>query len=257
MPQYDKTGDTDSAINANPRVGIVIVCHNNQETILTTIQSVIQQDYPAITLLIIDNGSSDNSETTIRQLMKDIKTDHIEGDETFTMGFIENIPTIFIHCMHQSNSADAKNKAILALWQSVKYYMFLGAQDYIAVNKVSASTKIVEDDPRVGIVYGDIKINDYVEFTQPYNRDSLEQTSYIPSDAFISKTAIEHANTFNPKFSQYSHWDLFLRITESFAAVHIPLVMSHTVSLQQTTENENEYQTIIDTAQKRKSHNEV
>lgn len=51
-----------------PLVSIVIPCYNHAEFVKETIQSVIDQDYKNIELIIIDDGSSDNSVEVIREM---------------------------------------------------------------------------------------------------------------------------------------------------------------------------------------------
>ena len=51
-----------------PLVSIVIPCYNHAQFVQETIQSVIDQDYENIELIIIDDGSKDNSVEIIQQM---------------------------------------------------------------------------------------------------------------------------------------------------------------------------------------------
>lgn len=53
----------------NPLVSIVIPCYNHAQFVQETIQSVIDQDYENIELIIIDDGSNDNSVEVIQQMI--------------------------------------------------------------------------------------------------------------------------------------------------------------------------------------------
>lgn len=53
-----------------PLVSIVIPCYNHEKYVQESIQSVIEQDYDNIELIIIDDGSSDNSVTKIKEMIQ-------------------------------------------------------------------------------------------------------------------------------------------------------------------------------------------
>lgn len=52
-----------------PLVSIVIPCYNHAQFVQETIQSVIDQDYENIELIIIDDGSKDNSVEVIQEMI--------------------------------------------------------------------------------------------------------------------------------------------------------------------------------------------
>ena len=52
-----------------PLVSIVIPCYNHAQFVQETIQSVIDQDYKNIELIIIDDGSKDNSVEVIQEMI--------------------------------------------------------------------------------------------------------------------------------------------------------------------------------------------
>lgn len=52
-----------------PLVSIVIPCYNHSQFVQETIQSVIDQDYENIELIIIDDGSKDNSVEVIQEMI--------------------------------------------------------------------------------------------------------------------------------------------------------------------------------------------
>jgi len=53
----------------HPLVSIVIPCYNHAQFVQETIQSVIDQDYENIELIIIDDGSKDNSVEVIQEMI--------------------------------------------------------------------------------------------------------------------------------------------------------------------------------------------
>lgn len=56
-------------MNKQPLVSIVIPCYNHTQFVQESIQSIINQDYENIELIIIDDGSKDNSVNVIQQMI--------------------------------------------------------------------------------------------------------------------------------------------------------------------------------------------
>lgn len=58
----------------DPRtVSVVIPCYNNERYVGGTIESVLQQDYPDIDIVVVDDGSTDNSLGEIRRFDDHVK----------------------------------------------------------------------------------------------------------------------------------------------------------------------------------------
>ena len=54
----------------NPLVSIVIPCFNVEKYIEETVNSVIQQDYKNLEIIIIDDGSTDKTREVIKRIEK-------------------------------------------------------------------------------------------------------------------------------------------------------------------------------------------
>lgn len=64
-------------MNSQPVVSIICVCYNHERFVRDAIQSVLDQSYPNIELIVIDDGSSDNSVEIIKSMnvtLIDLKT---------------------------------------------------------------------------------------------------------------------------------------------------------------------------------------
>ena len=52
-----------------PLVSVIIPCYNHADFVQETIRSVIEQNYKNIELIIIDDGSKDNSVEKIKKIV--------------------------------------------------------------------------------------------------------------------------------------------------------------------------------------------
>ena len=57
-------------MNFNPLVSVTLLCYNHERYIAKAIESVISQTYKNIELIIVDNGSTDNSKNIIKSEIK-------------------------------------------------------------------------------------------------------------------------------------------------------------------------------------------
>lgn len=48
------------------KISLITVCYNSEETILETLRSVMEQDYPALEYILVDGGSSDGTLGLVR-----------------------------------------------------------------------------------------------------------------------------------------------------------------------------------------------
>lgn len=55
---------------SSPLVTVIIPCYNHAQFVAKAIDSVLAQDYPAVQLIVIDDGSSDNSVEVLKGLAK-------------------------------------------------------------------------------------------------------------------------------------------------------------------------------------------
>jgi len=57
--------------NEQPPVSIIIPAYNEELNAVRTVQSLLQQDYPGLQIVFVDDGSTDNTYQTVRETYKD------------------------------------------------------------------------------------------------------------------------------------------------------------------------------------------
>jgi len=177
------------------------------------IDSIVMQDYRPINIMIVDDGSIDNPLSVAKQKS------------------VENLDVNI--CMIRNESAlgpaAARNSAISKVWDETDVFMMLDADDLYLQGKVSKSVKkYIANPDQIGIVYTDAIIENINtgtkihEFRMPFDREELERECIISNTPLISKAALGTVGGYDEEMRTCEDWDLWLRITEHFTAVHIP-----------------------------------
>jgi poly-beta-1,6-N-acetyl-D-glucosamine synthase len=74
----------------NPKVSIIIPAWNEEVGIIKTVKSVISNDYENIEVIIVNDGSTDNSDKIIKQFIKYLKINKIPGHDKIEYVYQEN-----------------------------------------------------------------------------------------------------------------------------------------------------------------------
>jgi GT2 family glycosyltransferase len=114
-----------------PRVDIIVLNWNGLRDTLHCLQSLKRADYPAFRVLVVDNGSSDASSTSIRQRFPEVTL--IENSENLGFTGGNNIG------MRQ------------ALEEEADYVLLLNNDTEVAPDAVRLLVETAESDPRIGI----------------------------------------------------------------------------------------------------------
>ena len=122
---------------ATPLVSIGVPVYNGAETLATALESLVNQDYPNIELIISDNASTDNTlKICERFWCLDSRVQIIR--KSVNEGAVGNFRTVL-------EAADGK------------YFMWAAADDYWCPEFVSRLVPLLEHDPSVGVAMSGIE----------------------------------------------------------------------------------------------------
>jgi glycosyltransferase involved in cell wall biosynthesis len=189
----------------NPLVSIIIPFFNAEKFIKEAILSVLAQTYQAWELLLVDDGSTDNSTDIARQYSERYpsKVHYLEHDD------------------HQNHGKSvSRNRGILDA--SGEYVAFLDADDVWLPSALEEQVTILESHPEAAMVYGPVQWwyswtgepedlrRDYVEelgvtpntVIQPPTILTLflQNKAAVPSDILVRRETIERFGRFQEDF---------------------------------------------------------
>ncbi|NQV01643.1 MAG: glycosyltransferase family 2 protein, partial [Bacteroidia bacterium] len=128
-----------------PLISVIIPVYNSEKFIRIAVENVMAQNYPAIELIIVDDGSTDQTKEIIMEIPYDIR---------------------FFHQPNEGPAA-ARNRGIRDA--SGEYYAFLDADDLWPENNLHLLLEEIEKDRDLEVVRGHAQVfsniaNDRMEF---------------------------------------------------------------------------------------------
>ena len=121
----------------NPLVSIVIPCYNHENFVQDTIQSIIDQTYENIELIVIDDGSQDNSVTKIQQMIEHCKQRFVRFE-----------------------FRDRPNKGLSATlneaveWCKGEYFSAIASDDIMIDKKTAIQVNLLNENQHITAVFG-------------------------------------------------------------------------------------------------------
>lgn len=190
-----------------PLVTVYITNHNYEKFIRQAIESVLCQTMDDYELIIIDDGSSDNS----RAIIEEYKTH-------------PKILTVF----QQNKGLNVTNNIALRLARG-KYIMRLDADDYLDENALTILSGALEREPEVGLVFPDYYMIDtdgsITEIVCRHNFDDVELMDMPAHGActMLRKECLEGLGGYDESFKCQDGYDLWIRFIGKYEVRNINL----------------------------------
>jgi glycosyltransferase involved in cell wall biosynthesis len=199
----------------NPTVSVIIPTHNRAKLIGKAIKSVLNQTYQDFEIIIVDDGSTDNTEETVKSF------------NNFKIRYIS-------HSNNRGISA-ARNTGIRA--SRGKYIALLDSDDEWLPEKLDQQIKVFQNaSSEVGVVCSwsyniDEKGNYISKRCLPkkdgYIYEDLLSTNPISvPTVLIRKECFHRVGLFDNLLNAQQDWDMWIRIAKyyKFVLIKIPLV---------------------------------
>lgn len=192
--------------NKQPLVSVVIPCYNHEMFVKDSIQSVIDQNYDNIELIIIDDGSKDCSVLKIKEM-------------------IEICEQRFVRFEFRSRAniglSATLNEALY--WSKGKYFSAIASDDLMLNSKTSIQVSYMENMPYTSALFGSadyineigkIKINDSLQEQEYKFEDILlnECMFYAPTQ-MLRLDMVKEVGGYNPNIL-VEDWYMWLKLAE-------------------------------------------
>ena len=214
-----------------PLVSVICLSYNHEAYVVESLNSVINQTYPNIELLIADDYSTDNSVGIIQK-------------------WLENHPNVFF-LANEKNLGNTKTFNQLAKKAKGEFIIDLAADDILLPNCIEKQVNTFQNSNyrSLGIVYGNlIEIDEkgnfisnyYTEEDHPESGDIYKMvvgrtTKICSVSSMIKKSVLEKLGYYDENLA-YEDLDLWIRTSREYEFEYIPeilakkRVLSHSLS---------------------------
>jgi glycosyltransferase involved in cell wall biosynthesis len=192
-------------------VSVVIPCYNQGRYLREAIHSVLSQTYRDIEIIVVDDGSTDNTrEVATRE------------------------PVRYVSQTNQGLSA-ARNRGIGE--GQGEFFVFLDADDRLFPDGIRAGVEALAEHPNCAFAYGNYREIDTSGTVQYESNRSLQvmadyqtllRSNCIEMHATViyRSNALEDAGTFDPDLNACEDYDLYLRIARRLPICHFDALVA-------------------------------
>lgn len=194
----------------NNLVTVGVALYNHENFILKCLESIVKQTYKNIELIVIDDGSPDNS--------FQIAKDYLES-QSFNKNF--KIYT-------RSNKGMCNTLNEIAKQANGKYISFVGSDDYWFLNKIEEQVIFLESHPHYALVHSNSQVvdnddnkKDILDYSTKKNAGFLFDSIFegkggINTTSHLYRTEVyDKIGYYDPNL-KFEDTDFWLRLTKEF-----------------------------------------
>lgn len=182
------------------KISVIIPAYNAGRFLPQAIDSIHKQTHKPHEIIVVDDGSDDNTETVVK---------NITGN-------------IHYHFQENTGVASARNQGLeLATGDLIT---FIDADDIWVKNKIEIQLNLLKNTPQVDIVIGFLRrvaMNEYNSTNKIYEDQKSGVFALQLGSALIRKGVFQKVGNFDEKMKMSEDLDWFLRVKESKIDVFI------------------------------------
>ena len=202
-----------------PKVSVVMAAYNYERFVAEAIQSVMEQTFEDWELIIVDDGSTDNTPGVVRSFLTDTR--------------------IRYHRQENQGQPTSENNGV-AMARG-EWIAFLDADDRWRSDKLEKQLALAIRNPGASVIYSERMLMDpdgnplptpaLSQYRGRILKEAFRQNPNPFSSTIVKRTVINDAGGFNPEYRNANDYDLWLRIAvrnHEFDFVSEPLIWYRT-----------------------------
>lgn len=200
------------SLKSIPLVSIVIPAYNAESFIQQTLSSVVRQTYQNLEVIVVDDGSKDNTVKLVRE-------------------FTQSDPRVSLISQSNFGVSAARNLGIEK--STGEFIAFIDADDIYFPDAIAKLTNaMMQADNSFGVVYGwTAYLDERGNLTGNFHSSKLSgdvyqkllESDFIASATLVRKSCIEQIGNFNCQMLYgCEDWDFYLKLSEHYHFKAVP-----------------------------------
>jgi glycosyltransferase involved in cell wall biosynthesis len=224
----DASDDSDGVaqcMHKGPLVSVIVPCYNGAAFLEEALKSAMSQSYPHVEVIVVDDGSTDNSP---------------EIAQRFPVRYIRQ---------ENRGLAGARNTGIRESKGS--YLVFLDADDRLRPEAIATGLRVLEPRPECAIAVGDhvfmsadssYRANSRKDCLAAFHYEALLKSNFIEmiSTVLFRRSVIDEVGGFNTSLRVAEDYELYLRIARAYPICCHPAIVAeyriHEAALSRNSE---------------------
>ena len=192
-----------------PLISIVMPCYKQAQYLEEAVASVVAQTYPRWEIVIVNDGSPDNTSEVARAV-------------------IARYPGRAIHLVEQPNSgvSVARNTGVAA--SHGEYLLPMDADDLLRPSFLAKTLRLLEDSPHLSVAYTDIEFFGATEGTErkgPFTLDFMRLQDTVVCTCLFRRAVFDAVGGYahSDDLDDFEDWDFWIAVLEQgFQGAGVP-----------------------------------
>lgn len=199
-----------------PQISVIVPVYNGASTIRATLESVLAQSFTDFELLVVDDGSTDETVAVVKGLIEARQDDRLR-----------------LYSFENAGQGESRNRG--AALATGAFLSFIDADDLWTTDKLAAQWQALQDNPEAAVAYS---WTDHIDEGDRFFRNGPHLTfsgnvypKLIVSDfvgsgsnVLVRREAYEAVGGFEPSLTPAEDWDLWVRLAAKYPFVVVPKV---------------------------------